>query len=156
MTPNRKRRPGPGGVRRLQQLPWQRRKGINPAPWRGDLRSLESKKGCGSAQRRLSHRLCRSDAAALMNVVEFIESPTFLTPFFVGGSWDTWKACLRALYALPMTRRDRTLFAAVSGARKPPRRPADEFEAALADRPEKTRSRAAWQHSRRCVSTRTG
>ncbi len=62
-----------------------------------------------------------------MDVVEFVEAPAFLGPHFVGDSWRTWKACLRAAYALPMTRRDRKTFAAVSGIRQPPRRPVDAF-----------------------------
>jgi hypothetical protein len=62
-----------------------------------------------------------------MDIVEFIEAPAFLGPHFVGDNWSTWKACLRAAYALPMTRLDRKTFAAVAGNRRPPRRAVDEF-----------------------------
>jgi hypothetical protein len=56
------------------------------------------------------------------SVIDFISDPSLLRSSFEGPSWDRWRSVLRAAFALPMTRRDLSLFAEVSGDRQPPTR----------------------------------
>ena len=62
-------------------------------------------------------------------VIDFLNDPDLLGPYYAGPSWDRWRACLKAAYALPMTSRDRKLFGEVAGNRKPPVEPVREFVA---------------------------
>src|SRR4051812_16514528 len=63
----------------------------------------------------------------LMSPASAIGDPALLGPSFVGASWDTWRATLRAAYAEPLNPDELTLFHAVAGARDPPRTPVKEL-----------------------------
>lgn len=65
------------------------------------------------------------------DILDFLTDEYLLGPHFTGPSWNRWRAVLRAAFALPMSRRDRTLFAEVSGDRNPPRRPVRELVCAV-------------------------
>jgi hypothetical protein len=62
-------------------------------------------------------------------IIDFIDDPATLGPFFEGVSWDRWRSVLRAAFALPMADRDRELFTEVSGGRSPPLSPIGELVA---------------------------
>jgi hypothetical protein len=62
-----------------------------------------------------------------MDIIDLISDPLLLGPYFQGSSWDRWRAVLRAAFALPMTKRDRVLFAEVAGDRAPPKKPVREL-----------------------------
>jgi hypothetical protein len=70
-------------------------------------------------------------ATASISILDFLDSPQLLGPYFEGASWDRWRAVLRAAFALPMSDRDRELFAEVSGDRQPPRQPVRELVCAV-------------------------
>ena len=57
---------------------------------------------------------------ASASIIDFIGDAQLLRASFDGPSWDRWRAVLKAAFALPMSRRDRVLFAEVSGDRAPP------------------------------------
>ncbi|MEX2642530.1 MAG: hypothetical protein WD270_03705, partial [Acetobacterales bacterium] len=57
-----------------------------------------------------------------MDAVAFMEHPELLGRVFAEPSWATWKAVLRATFALPMTDAERAVFAEVAGGRAPPSR----------------------------------
>jgi hypothetical protein len=61
------------------------------------------------------------------SILDFISDPSLLRASFEGPSWDRWRAVLRAAFALPMSRRDRELFAEVAGGRAPPKRRVKEL-----------------------------
>jgi hypothetical protein len=56
------------------------------------------------------------------SVLDLVDDENLLGPHFRGPSWDTWRAVMRAAFALPMSDADLQSFAAVSGDRPPPRR----------------------------------
>src|SRR5579872_709982 len=62
-------------------------------------------------------------------VIDFLSDPDLLGPHYAGSSWDRWRACLKAAYALPMTDHDLALFSEVAGGRAPPQAPVTEFVA---------------------------
>jgi hypothetical protein len=66
---------------------------------------------------------------APQTIIDFIDDPALLGPFFAGPSWDRWRAVLKAAFALPMNYRDVELFDAVAGGRKPPPKAVDELDA---------------------------
>jgi hypothetical protein len=66
-------------------------------------------------------------AQSTATVLDFMADARLLRSSFEGPSWDRWRAVLRAAFALPMSDNDRTLFAEVSGNRKPPARPVREL-----------------------------
>jgi hypothetical protein len=70
-------------------------------------------------------------AQAMATIVDFILDPSLLRASFDGPSWDRRRAVLRAAFALPMSRRDRELFAEVAGDRAPPRRRIKELVCAV-------------------------
>ncbi len=70
-------------------------------------------------------------AQATATIIDFISDPSLLRSSFEGPSWDRWRAVLRAAFALPMSRRDRELFAEVSGDRAPPARRVKELVACI-------------------------
>ncbi|HEX3861081.1 MAG TPA: hypothetical protein VHY35_05260 [Stellaceae bacterium] len=63
------------------------------------------------------------------DIIDFISDPDALGPSYAGPSWDRWRACLRAAYALPMSDVDLALFSEVAGGRAPPLWPVSEFVA---------------------------
>jgi hypothetical protein len=65
------------------------------------------------------------------SIIDFMSDPSLLRSSFEGPSWDRWRAVLRAAFALPMSKRDRELFAEVSGDRAPPRHRVKELIAAV-------------------------
>jgi hypothetical protein len=64
-----------------------------------------------------------------LTILDFLNHPELLGTFHVGSSWDRWKACLKAAYALPMSPAEHELFAEVAGNRAPPTKPVDELVA---------------------------
>jgi hypothetical protein len=71
------------------------------------------------------------NAQQTASILDFISDPSLLRSSFEGSSWDRWRAVLRAAFALPMSKRDRELFAEVSGDRVPPQRRVKELVAAV-------------------------
>lgn len=65
------------------------------------------------------------------SIIDFITDASLLRSSFEGPSWDRWRAVLRAAFALPMSRRDRELFAEVAGGRVPPRHRVKELICAV-------------------------
>lgn len=57
-----------------------------------------------------------------ITIIEALDDPKLFASWFPGESWNTWRAVLKAAYALPMTAADRELFARVAGPRKLPSR----------------------------------
>jgi hypothetical protein len=57
------------------------------------------------------------------DIIEVISDKRLLRPWFSGPSWDMWRAVLKAVYALPMSKREIELFRSVAG-RDPPKKPA--------------------------------
>ncbi len=57
----------------------------------------------------------------MINIVEAIDDPSLFGPWFQGPSWATWRAILKAAFALPMSKRERELFRRVAD-REPPRK----------------------------------
>src|SRR5436309_11108160 len=51
-----------------------------------------------------------------------MDDPSLFGRWFTGDSWNTWRAVLKAAYALPMSAADRATFRAVAGDRQPPAR----------------------------------
>jgi hypothetical protein len=68
---------------------------------------------------------------AALSILDFVDHEHLLGPHFEGPSWDRWRSVLKAAFALPMTERDRTLFAEVAGDRAPPTRPVRELACAV-------------------------
>jgi hypothetical protein len=62
-----------------------------------------------------------------VNIVEFVTDEGLLGPFFVGPSWDRWRAVMRAAFALPMDACALELFSEIAGGRAPPRSPVSEL-----------------------------
>jgi len=60
-------------------------------------------------------------------LIDFMSDKAMLGPYFAGPSWDVWKAIVKAAKALPMSERDKVLFARVSGGRAPPSTPVREL-----------------------------
>lgn len=56
-----------------------------------------------------------------ITIIEALDDPKLFAPWFPGETWATWRAVLKAAHALPMTAKDRSLFAQVAGGRAPPR-----------------------------------
>jgi hypothetical protein len=54
-----------------------------------------------------------------LNIIEAMEHPGLLGPYFRGDSWNGWKAVIKASYGLPMTVEERAFFRTVAE-RDPP------------------------------------
>jgi hypothetical protein len=63
-----------------------------------------------------------------VNISEFIADEGLLGPFHAGPSWQRWRACLRAAFALPLSPAEADLFGEVAGGRAPPQRPVGELD----------------------------
>jgi len=63
----------------------------------------------------------------MIPVVDAMSDPHLFGRWFNAPSWATWRAVLRAAYALPMSDDDLDLFRAVAGNRAPPTRPVKEL-----------------------------
>src|SRR5690348_1729819 len=59
--------------------------------------------------------------AAALPITEAMADPQLFGKWFGGDSWATWRAVLRATFALPLSADDLGLFHAVSGNRDPPK-----------------------------------
>jgi hypothetical protein len=70
-------------------------------------------------------------AQSATSIIEFITDANLLGSSFEGPSWGRWRAVLKAAFALPLSRRDRELFAEVSGDRAPPRHRVKELVACV-------------------------
>jgi hypothetical protein len=60
-----------------------------------------------------------------IGVADAMASPKLLAPFFVGPSWDTWRAVIKGVFAEPMTAAEIETFRAVAE-RDPPTKPVFE------------------------------
>lgn len=61
-----------------------------------------------------------------MNIIECVDDAKLFQPWFAGRSWNTWRVALKAAYALPMTKTERTVLRTIAG-RDPPRKPVREL-----------------------------
>src|SRR5947207_1239782 len=57
------------------------------------------------------------------NIIDIIDDPELLGPYFEGSSWNRWRAVLRAAFGLRLNRHDLNLLREVAGDRPPPKRP---------------------------------
>ena len=57
----------------------------------------------------------------MISIVEAMDDPNLFGPWFSGPSWATWRAVLRAAFALPMSADDLGRFCAVAGDRAVPK-----------------------------------
>jgi hypothetical protein len=69
----------------------------------------------------------------MIEIVEALDDPNLFGPWFSGPSWATWKAVLKAAFALPMDADDLKLFRAVAE-RDPPRKRVRELWAIVGRR----------------------
>jgi hypothetical protein len=60
-----------------------------------------------------------------IGVVDAMNSPRLFGPHFAGASWDTWRACIKAMFAERMSDRELAVFRSVAE-REPPRKPVSE------------------------------
>jgi hypothetical protein len=60
-----------------------------------------------------------------MNIIECVDDAKLFQPWFAGRSWNTWRVALKAAYALPMTKTERTVLRTIAG-REPPKKPVRE------------------------------
>jgi hypothetical protein len=68
-----------------------------------------------------------------MNIVQAADDEQLFGRWFAGPSWATWKAVLKAAFALPMDDVDLKLFRAVAGDRAPPRHRVRELGLSLVE-----------------------
>jgi hypothetical protein len=61
-----------------------------------------------------------------LTIIDALDDPALLAPFYSGDSWSTWHSVLKAAYALPMSSAELERFHAVAGNRNPPRKPVRE------------------------------
>ncbi len=61
-----------------------------------------------------------------MNIADALDSPDLFARHFRGDTWDTWKVFLRALFGLPMTTEQVTVFEHHTGRQTPPAAPFKE------------------------------
>lgn len=69
-----------------------------------------------------------------LNIIEAFDDRDLLGGYFDGPSWDTWRAVLKATYALPMSGDEVDLFRSVAGDRDPPAAPVQELWAIVGRR----------------------
>ncbi len=67
-----------------------------------------------------------ASAAPLLDIDSALDDPALFAPHFRAESWQPWRVFLRALFALPMSDDDLTLFAACTGRTTPPVAPSRE------------------------------
>jgi hypothetical protein len=60
-----------------------------------------------------------------ISVVDAMNSPQLFGPHFTGPSWDTWRACIKAMFAERMSDRELAVFRSVAE-REPPKKPVSE------------------------------
>jgi hypothetical protein len=65
--------------------------------------------------------------SAALSIIDALDDPALLAPFYSGDSWATWRSVLKAAYALPLTDVDLERFHAVAGDRNPPSKPVREL-----------------------------
>lgn len=61
-----------------------------------------------------------------ISIIEALEDPKVFGPFFKGSTWDSWKAFLAALFALPMTPEQLAIYRKHTGRTTPPAEPLHE------------------------------
>ena len=74
-----------------------------------------------------------------MNIIDAMESEALFAPFFRGPSWAPWKACLAAMFALKMTKRQLALYRECTGRQEPPTQPCKEAALVVGRRGGKSR-----------------
>lgn len=79
----------------------------------------------------------------MISIGRLLTDKNLLGPFYAGRSWDRWKSVLKAVFAEPLTARERELFSKVAGGRAPPRAPVSEFVAIIGRDGGKTAAAAA-------------
>jgi len=62
-----------------------------------------------------------------MNIIECLDDPDALGPWFAAPSWNAWRTILKAAFALPMTPEDVEIFGKLAGGRAPPTRKVREL-----------------------------
>jgi hypothetical protein len=60
-----------------------------------------------------------------ISVVDAMNSPQLFGPHFAGPSWDTWRACIKAMFAEPMSDGELAVFRSVAE-REPPKKRVSE------------------------------
>ena len=58
-----------------------------------------------------------------MNILQAIDDPKVFAPFFRGPTWDAWRVFLAALFGLPLTGEQLTLYTKHTGRTKAPTSP---------------------------------
>ena len=66
--------------------------------------------------------------------MDALDDPTLFGKFFIGDSWDGWRAILKAAFALPMTESETAFFKSVAGDRLAPSETVREFWAIVGRR----------------------
>ena len=74
-----------------------------------------------------------------MNVIEFINDDVLMAGAFTSPSWQPWRAFLKALFGLPMSRGDAALFRECTGRTTPPSKPFRECSLVIGRRGGKSR-----------------
>jgi hypothetical protein len=63
-----------------------------------------------------------------VNIVEAIENPQLFQSIFQDlKSWQNWIVLLKALFAIPMSKKDRSLYQECTGRKKPSKKPVREL-----------------------------
>ena len=60
------------------------------------------------------------------NILHALDDPNVFAPFFKGDSWNSWRAFLASLFALPMTPAQLELYQQCTGRSTPPSQPSNE------------------------------
>lgn len=74
-----------------------------------------------------------------MNIIQAMDDERLFAPFFRGDTWGSWRTVLKALFALPMDRREAKFFKEISGGRRAPKEAVKELWAVVGRRGGKSR-----------------
>jgi hypothetical protein len=69
----------------------------------------------------------RQPVAPALDPIDIIEAMDLFRRWFKGPSWDTWRAILKAAYALPLSEDELAIFHQVAGERDPPAKQVKEL-----------------------------
>ena len=81
----------------------------------------------------------------MLSIADALDDPALFGPWFLGPSWDTWRAILKAAFALPMSDRELALFRSVAE-RDPPKKRVRELWIIGGRRGGKDQHRLAHRH----------
>jgi hypothetical protein len=65
--------------------------------------------------------------APAINIIEAMDDPALLAPYYSGDSWATWRTVLKAAYALPLDAVELAIFHNIAGDREPPKKQVREL-----------------------------